>query len=67
MQKSNFISRVAAARLLGVAPKSVDTICQKNHVKVWQIPGHTRRLYSKPDLLNLISMADQAAQVNLAS
>lgn len=67
MIKENYVSRIAAARLLGVAPKSVDAICKKNRVKTWQLPGHTRRLYSKPDLLNLISLADQAAQVNLAS
>lgn len=67
MDKKDFVSKKQAARLLGVGFRSVDPICSKNRVKVWQLPNHTRRLYSKPDLLNLISLADQAAQVNLAS
>lgn len=67
MNRNDFVSKKQAARLLGVGFRSVDSICSRNRVKVWQLPGHTRRLYSKADLLNLISLADQAAQVNLAS
>jgi hypothetical protein len=64
VNKTDFVPKIQASRILGVAIRSVDPICKKNRVKVWQLPGHTRKLYSKSDLLNLIYMADIGAEAS---
>lgn len=61
MNREDFIPKIQAARILGVASRSVEPICTKNRVKVWQIPGHSRRLYYKADVMNLVALADKAA------
>lgn len=60
-QPNDFVTKKEAQQILGVGERSVEPICQKNNIRVWQVPGHTRRFYSKADLLNLVSAAQGVA------
>ena len=67
MDRKDFVSKKQAARVLGVAFRTVDRICTKNQVRVWQLPNHSRRLYNKADLMAMLSVADLGAAVSAVS
>ena len=60
MQK-NYISRSEASRILRVSPVSVNKIAEKNQVKVHEVPGHSRLLYDRSDILKLANQAIKIA------
>lgn len=62
VDKQDYVTKRHAARLLGVGFKSVDPICTRNRVRVWQIPGHKRKLYNGKDLQRILSAADLACE-----
>lgn len=53
--RSTLYSRRAAAMVLGVHPETLDKIAAANKLKVWQIPGHSRKFYAKVDIDRLVA------------
>lgn len=53
----DYISRRKAAETLKVSPRTVDKICCLNGIRTLRIPGHSRKLYFKQDVLELIAKA----------
>ena len=62
VDKKEYVSKRHAARILGVGFKSVDPICSKNRVKVWQLPGSKFKFYRNSDLQRILSAADLACE-----
>lgn len=63
MDKSKFLSRAAAARMLGVSPAVIERVAAHNGVKVWQVPGHSRKWFRRADVERLLAAADLAGSV----
>lgn len=60
MDKTQFFSRAQAARMLGVSPAVIERIAAHNGVKVWQVPGHSRKWFRRADVERLLAAADVA-------
>ena len=54
-KRSTLYSRRAAAMALGVHPDTLDKIAATNKLKVWQIPGHSRKFFAKADIDRLVA------------
>lgn len=60
MDKSQFFSRAQSARMLGVSPAVIERVALLNGVKVWQVPGHSRKWFRRADVERLLAAADLA-------
>lgn len=57
MDRTKFISRAAAARMLGVTAITVELIAERNKIEVWQVPGHSRKWFRRADVERLVAAA----------
>ena len=59
MDKTQFFSRSAAARALGVNVMTLENLARMHNLTVWQIPGVRRCYYRRDEIARLIAAADR--------
>lgn len=57
IDKTKFISRAAAARMLRVTVNTVERLAARNGIEVWQVPGHSRKWFRRADVEQLVAAA----------
>lgn len=56
LDRSEFISRNAAAKLLNVAPTTVSKLADRNQIRTRKIKGHSRQWFHRLDVLALLEV-----------
>lgn len=58
VDKTKYLTRAEVARRLGVSPVVVERVAIRNGVKIWQVPGHSRKWFDRRDVETLLAAAD---------
>lgn len=63
MDKTQFFSRSAAARALGVNVMTLENLARMHNLTVWQIPGVRRRYFRRDEIARLLAAADRGTVI----
>ena len=61
MNKTEFFSRRAAARALGVNVLTLENLARMHNLTVWQVPGVRRRYFRRDEIDALLARARKPA------